>query len=131
MVDYWNELKLDECWSEKQIYNKIMNSILGDESTSEETLQPVIEEELETSTISVSVVDSETNPINHATVTISDGTNNYSGTTGTAGGCTIKNVPFGEYEVVTNADGFVRDIGEINVQSTSMDVNIILEHEEQ
>ena len=31
MIDYWSKLKLDECWSEKQRYNKIMNYILNED----------------------------------------------------------------------------------------------------
>lgn len=30
MIDYWNKLKLDECWSKKDRYNKIMNYILNE-----------------------------------------------------------------------------------------------------
>ncbi len=26
-VDYWSKLKINECWSEKQRFNKIMNYI--------------------------------------------------------------------------------------------------------
>ena len=27
MTDYWTKLKLNECWSEKERFNKIMNYI--------------------------------------------------------------------------------------------------------
>jgi hypothetical protein len=27
MIDYWSKLNLDECWSERERYNKIMNYI--------------------------------------------------------------------------------------------------------
>lgn len=35
MRDYWKELKLNECWSEKQRFNIIMNYIMQDEDNDE------------------------------------------------------------------------------------------------
>lgn len=35
-VDYWAKLKLDECWSEKQRFNKIMNYIMNEENEDDE-----------------------------------------------------------------------------------------------
>jgi len=31
-VDYWSKLKLDECWSKKERFNKIMNYILNNDN---------------------------------------------------------------------------------------------------
>lgn len=31
-IDYWSKLKLDECWSEKARFNKIMNYIMNEEA---------------------------------------------------------------------------------------------------
>lgn len=30
MIDYWSKLKLDECWSKKDKFNKIMNYIMNE-----------------------------------------------------------------------------------------------------
>lgn len=35
-VDYWSKLKLDECWSEKERFNKIMNYIMETENEDDE-----------------------------------------------------------------------------------------------
>lgn len=60
-----------------------------------------------TSDISVTVLDSEDEPINGASVTVSDGTNEYTGNTGKLGGCTVRNVPLGEYVIETVKEGYV------------------------
>ena len=53
-----------------------------------------------TSKISISVKDDYYNPVAGARVTLSSGNNEYStGETGTAGGATINNVPYGTYSV--------------------------------
>lgn len=31
MIDYWSKLNLNECWSEKERFNMIMNYILNNE----------------------------------------------------------------------------------------------------
>ena len=36
MIDYWSKLKLDECWSKKERYNKIMDYILNTEEENED-----------------------------------------------------------------------------------------------
>ena len=30
MIDYWSKLKIDECWSKKDRFNKIMNYIMNE-----------------------------------------------------------------------------------------------------
>ena len=50
MTDYWSKLELNECWSEKQRYNKIMNYIDKKLSKEEETAQ---EETVETVDIQI------------------------------------------------------------------------------
>lgn len=46
MIDYWSKLKLDECWSEKQRFNRIMNHILNEEGP-EGSVTPMIEDDEE------------------------------------------------------------------------------------
>lgn len=128
MIDYWNKLKLDECWSKKQRYNKIMNFLLDGEDAPQDKTDDSDEEKF--SNISVLVTDEDNNPVNQATVTINDGVNDYVGTTGTAGGCTIKNVPFGNYDVTTTAEGFITDIDTLTVNSESMSLEIMLGEQE-
>ena len=102
MKDYWSELQLNECWSQKQRYNILMTYIdekLGATEEVEETEEP------ELSSIAVSVTDG-TDGIGNINVVLSDGTNEYTGKTGGAGGCTIKDVPYGEYTVSVEAEGY-------------------------
>ena len=101
MKDYWSELQLNECWSQKQRYNILMSYI--DEKLSPEVEET--EEEPELSSIAVSVTDGN-DGIGNIDVVLSDGTNEYTGKTGNAGGCTIKDVPYGEYTVSVEAEGY-------------------------
>lgn len=101
MKDYWSELQLNECWSQKQRYNILMSYI--DEKLSPEVEET--EEEPELSSIAVSVTDGN-DGIGNIDVVLSDGTNEYTGKTGGAGGCTIKDVPYGEYTVSVKAEGY-------------------------
>ncbi len=43
MRDYWTELKLNECWSTRQRYNRIMNIVLN--TVEGESDEPMEEEE--------------------------------------------------------------------------------------
>lgn len=61
-------------------------------------------------------------PIDGATVTI--GT--ISGTTGSAGGCTLQNVPDGQHSVTVTASGFNSKTETITVSETNIQFNIIL-----
>lgn len=40
-IDYWSKLKLDECWSKKERFNKIMSYLLGDENPQNTSNEPV------------------------------------------------------------------------------------------
>ena len=79
-----------------------------------------------TKNISVSVTDG-TNPIENADVILEDADENqYSGKTGSAGGCTISNVPFGEYSVVATATDYAEYTGNITVDENTSTLNIVL-----
>lgn len=71
--------------------------------------------------ISVSVTDSTSSTgIESATVTLTGADEQeYSGTTGSAGGCTIQNVPHGEYTVTATAAGYEEYTGSFTVSATS------------
>ena len=102
MKDYWSKLKLNECWSEKQRFNIIMNyvdSLVEDEEEEEE--------EVVTKQIQVSIKDTTEANVKSAVVVLSDdGTEEYTCTTGDAGGCKLQSVPLGEYSVSVTAEGY-------------------------
>lgn len=76
--------------------------------------------------VSVSVTDSESSAgIENVTVTLKDAEEQeYSGTTGSAGGCTIQNVPPGEYSVTATAAGYNQYTGSFTVSSSSKNLSI-------
>ena len=76
--------------------------------------------------ISVSVNDG-TNPVGSVDVILEDADKNqYTGKTGSAGGCTIKDVPDGSYTVVANATGYVEYAGTLTVSESSTTLSITL-----
>ena len=65
--------------------------------------------------ISVSVSDG-TDPLENVSVTLTGAdSNEYTGKTGSAGGCTINNVPEGSYNVTASKAGYIDYIGTLNV----------------
>lgn len=65
--------------------------------------------------ISVSVSDG-TDPLENVNVALADAdSNEYSGKTGSAGGCTISNVPEGSYNVTASKAGYIDYIGTLHV----------------
>lgn len=91
----WSELSPFERRNLKLLYNRIKTVVESDE-------EPVTYE------ISVTVKNSEDQAIQGAAVTLTDTTDNtktYTGTSGSAGGCTIKPVA-GTYLVTATADGY-------------------------
>lgn len=81
----------------------------------------------ETVDITVSVTDGE-NSIEGASVTLTDNEDNdYTGTTGSAGGCTLRNVPTGTYEVVATKNGYVDYESTLTVTNETTTLNIIME----
>ena len=124
MIDYWNKLKLDECWSKKQRFNIMMNYIMDGETPSESTEEPT--EEGQVGDISVSVVDEDGNTVANADVSVYDKGEPYEGTTGTAGGCTIKNVPYGDYTIEAVADGYEFTVEQITVNQSEQSRTLVL-----
>lgn len=121
MKDYWNELSLKERWGKKERFNHILSYI--DEKLSSKDLPSVtvedpviIEDEEETvADISVHVTDSENNGLSGATVTVQDTNGEFTCTTGSAGGCTIKDIPVGEYTLETVKEGYLTSEDEFTV----------------
>lgn len=92
----WNELSPFERRNLKKLYKKIKTVVEGSE--------PIAE----TYDISVSVKDAEDTAIQGATVTLTDSTDNtktFTGTSGSAGGCTIKPTA-GTYIVTATCEGY-------------------------
>lgn len=94
---------------------------------------PKTEETPETSTISVSVKDTETTPaaVAGAKVTLTDKTDSTvtftTGNTGAAGGATLSNVPYGTYEVsVTAPSGYtaLESYDDFTVDSETETLNV-------
>ncbi len=83
----------------------------------------------ETCDISVSVVDEEDNPVANADVSVYDKGDPYDGTTGSAGGCTIRNVPYGTYTIEAVAEGFEFTVESITVDASEMSRKLVLIHE--
>lgn len=79
--------------------------------------------------IKVCVKDTDGNPIKDAEVELTGDNNTYSGTTGTAGGCTLRDVEFGEYDYTVSGEGYESDEGTLTVTAASTTWNIILSEE--
>lgn len=85
-------------------------------------------EPVEFASVKVKVVDSNKKNISSAEVNLSNESNSYIGTSGKAGGCTIKKVPYGEYVVKATASKFdnYKDKKKLKVDSDNVVLNIIM-----
>lgn len=79
--------------------------------------EEVVVEEPTTADINVSVKNNLDEAIGNAIVTLTKGEETYSGKTGSAGGCTIKNVPFGTYNVLITAEDYVDEEQQFTVEA--------------
>lgn len=79
-----------------------------------------------TGKVSVSVKNNSGNGVSSATVVLSNDELEFSGTTGSAGGCTINNVPVGTYTVETTADDYEDGLDNITVVEGNNNLNITL-----
>lgn len=76
--------------------------------------------------IAVSVTDG-TDPIENVDVTLEDTEETqYTGKTGSAGGCTISNVPVGTYSVTASATGYTDYTGTLTVTEETNTLSITL-----
>ena len=85
----------------------------------------------QTGNVSESVKDSEGNPLQGVDVIIGDGNtgDEYEGTTGSAGGCNINNVPVGTYELLAIKEGYDQYYGNITIVAGANTANIIMAEE--
>lgn len=98
-------------------YVKVVNNLpeLGDES-------PIIGENPETENISITVQDSEEQPISGATVSIGQISSN----TGVAGGCTLQNVPVGTQTIIVTKEEYQEYTDTISISSNDNSFTITL-----
>lgn len=79
-----------------------------------------------TRNISVSVTDGS-NPVSNVDVVLEDADENqYTSKTGSAGGCTISNVPEGSYSVMASKTGYTVYTGNITVSEENTTLSITL-----
>ena len=95
----------------------------AEEESSDEDIEEASEDiaetpEVQTADISVSVNDDEGKPVQGAKVILSSEEDDFVGNTGSAGGCTIKSVPFGDYEVETRAEDYLAYNGVFTVDDS-------------
>lgn len=132
MIDYWSKLKLNECWSEKQRYNIIMNALLNEEEEQQEQEQE--EQEVQKGTVSVNVTDG-TDGIGNVSVVLSkegsEDTYTCPNGTGGAGGCTISNVPYDTYNVTATCEGYETEETTVTVNAETVELEITLTPEEE
>ena len=100
------------------IYVKIINN--QSEIGAEES--PIIEETPETTNISISVIDENETPINGANVSIDE----ISSTTGSLGGCTLQDVPFGIQTITVTKEGYEEYSDSITVSEENTEFTITL-----
>ena len=112
----WNELPVKVRRSRRNLYNYIKGEIEGD-SSEEEIESPAAT----TRNISITVNDG-TDAVEGASVAIGQIT----GTTGSAGGCTLQNVADGEQTITVTAEGFENYSGTITVSSENTSFTISL-----
>lgn len=86
---------------------------------------PMIEENPETENISITVQDSEEQPVSGANVSIGQISSN----TGAAGGCTLQNVPVGAQTIIVTKEGYQEYTDTINVNSNNNSFTITLTEE--
>ena len=74
----------------------------------------------------MSVIDDDNEGVGNVDVSLSNDVNEYSTRTGSKGGCTLKNVEFGEYNVTASCDGYATYEDTITVDSEEYVLNIVL-----
>lgn len=66
------------------------------------------------------------NPIEKVTVTLTNSDESYSGTTGKAGGCTISNVPQGEYSLKATKNGLDDYTSTVSIDKNNQSLNVVM-----
>ena len=109
----WNELPVELRRSEAKRWNYLVEHIEG---SGENTPEP---EQATKRNISISVTDGSS-PLQGVNVTLvnsTDSSKTFNGSTGSAGGCNIRNVPEGTYNVEATLNGYDTYSGSLTVDS--------------
>lgn len=133
MIDYWSKLRLNECWSEKQRYNIIMNALLSEEE-GDNGQEQQDQQEVQKGTVNVTVTDGNEGIGNVSVVLSKDGsedTYTCPNGTGGAGGCTISNVPYDTYDVTATCEGYETEETTVTVDAETVELEITLTLAEQ
>lgn len=87
------------------------------------------EEEVLTGNIGITVKDEEKNPIQGVKGVLSKNgeETDFTCTTGQAGGCNIKDVPYGNYSIEFTKEGYITQTKDITINSDSLVLEITLE----
>ena len=113
----WEDLPINVRRSRKNLYSYIRSEVEGSDDDPEPTPEPAPSER----DISISVTDGS-DPVKGVTVAIGS----ISGTTGDAGGCTLKSVADGEQTITATKEGFDEYSDTITVSSESTSFTIVL-----
>lgn len=124
MKDYWHKLNISEAWSRERRFNRMVEFIdeyfdVEDDNDDEETV--VLKE------LSVSVKNSFDEDVSNANIILTNNSQEFTGTTGTAGGCKITNLPLGNYTYIATAENYVDKNGEIEIIDGDNTLEIILD----
>ena len=141
MTEYkhWKKLNQRQKMSKKARFEYLMDKIEAlengedeeDESDSQNNNNnnddDVVVDVIVTGNISVTVKDDDGEGYNSVNVVLSNDDNEYTGTTGKAGGCNINNVVVGEYDVnVFISETRTFEYGKYNVIDGDNELNIII-----
>ena len=141
MTNYWD--KIGRKLNKKERFNYVNERIdvimeeLGLEGPTG-TIPPVDEEEEETPEVAtgdlkVTVKNEDAETVEGCTITLTDETEHeYTGTTVSAGGCTIREIPVGEYSVFLAKEGYKDSQAEdITIQAGENTIEFVLKNEDK
>ena len=108
MADYWKKLTMLEKWNKQKRFNYILNYL---HSKAEDASDDKDDDDVtaKTGSVAVHIIDSDNEPISGAIVTFSNKDNEYTCTTGKAGGCNMPTVIIGEYDTSVVAEDYIED----------------------
>ena len=141
MTNYWD--KIGRKLNKKERFNYVNNRIdaireeLDLEGPSGETPTVKVEEEEIpeplTGDLKVTVKNADEETVDGCTVTLTNETEQeYTGTTGRAGGCTIREIPVGEYSVILTKEGYKDSQAEdITIQVGENTIEFVLNDEDK
>ena len=126
MKDYWHKLNISEAWSRKRRFNRMVEFI--DEYFDVDNINENDDEEVVVlKDLSVSVKNSLDENVSNANIILTNNSQEFTGTTGTAGGCNITDFPLRHYTYSATAENYVDKNGEIEIIDGDNTLEIILD----